>query len=411
MSWQVIHSHAMAYTHPMTTPTKTNLEQAFLSRVQSESEGFHPLLILPYFRRWKPSFTRDIVFTVIFNALIGLILTAIALLVNPVRSWKYLDEIAWGNFVASQVIGFVFFAVFSLGSPLLRWLNRQSGITVYLGYVGLSFGVYLLGANLASMLPGFEGWRRALWSPGFLLGSLLFSSALSAVFYFGWRRRLGELRREMEAAEAESAQNALKAQLATAELKLLQAQIEPHFLFNTLANVQSLIDTSPKDAKAMLAALNQLLRASLQQTRAKNTTLLAETSLLTQYLTILKIRMGDRLSFSVDLPRELEHLSLPPLLLQPLVENSVKHGVEPKVEGGNIAITARQESGVVRIAVSDTGMGFGAATETSGMGVGLQNVRDRIAATLGPAAKLEIQDNPGGGTRVTILIPVPDSKL
>jgi sensor histidine kinase YesM len=288
-------------------------------------------------------------------------------------------------------------------TPLLSWLNRQSGPRVYWGYALLSFGVYLLGANVASFMPGFENWRRVIWMPGFLMGSFLFSLALSAVFYFAWRGRMEQMRREMSAAEAGATQNALKAQLAIAELKILQAQIEPHFLFNTLANVQSLIDASPRDAKAMLAALNQLLRASLQQTRSKETTLAAEANLVTQYLTILKIRMGDRLRFSIDVPEELGVLALPPLLLQPLVENAIKHGVEPKVEGGEVSVTARKTVNGVEIEVADTGLGFGAAIGTSGTGVGLQNVRDRINAMLGPNARLEVQDRAGGGTCVRVV--------
>lgn len=397
----------MTYTARMTAhPTPSpKLDDAVLARIQKESEGYHPLLILPYFRRWQPSFARDVIFTAIFNTLIAVVMVMFAMLVNPTRTWAYLDEIAWGNFLASQVIGFVFFAVFYIGTPGLRWLNRQRGVVVYFGYWLLSFAVYLLGANLASMLPGFEGWRRVLWTPAFLLPSLMFSAVLSAVFFFGWRKRVSELRREMEVAAANAAQHALKAQLATAELKLLQAQIEPHFLFNTLANVQSLIDVSPKDAKAMLAALNQLLRASLQQTRSQETTLGEEANLLTQYLTILKIRMGDRLTFSVDIPNDLASLALPPLLLQPLVENAVKHGVEPKIEGGAIRVSASRVGSMAELVVADTGLGFGASTDGGGTGVGLQNVRDRIAATLGVGAKLEIQDNPGGGTRVAIHIP------
>jgi LytS/YehU family sensor histidine kinase len=333
----------------------------------------------------------------------------VSLTVQPVRTWEKLGEVMWGNFVASQIIGFVFYGVFSALGPYLRWLNNQTGSKVFLGYWLLSYGTYLLGASMASLLPGFEAWRRALWSPTFLGASLIFSAALSAIFFFGWRSRLRQLRSDLSAADAAAAQSALKAQLATAELKLLQAQIEPHFLFNTLANVQSLIDVSPKDAKAMLAALNQLLRASLQQTRSQQTTLGVEANLLMQYLTILKIRMGERLSFKVDVPDDLAGLALPPLLLQPLVENAIKHGVEPKVEGGEITVVARKTATATEIEIADTGLGFGGAIGTSGTGVGLANVRERIAATLGPGARLEIQDRPGGGTRAIVSIALEPS--
>jgi signal transduction histidine kinase len=380
-----------------------------LAQLKHEWAGHHPLLIIPFFRRWEPSLKRDILYTIIFNSLIAAVLVCLSLFVNPTGTWRNFGEIAGKNFLASQVIGFVFYGSFALLGPFLNWLNQQRGIVIYAGYTLFSYVAYIIGANIAARIPGFEGWLRVIWSPGFLTGSFLFAAALSALFYYGWRRRIQELEAEAAIAAATNVQNELKAQIATAELKLLQAQIEPHFLFNTLANVQCLIDTSPRDAKAMLGALNQLLRASLARTRAKETTLAAECELLDRYLTILKIRMGDRLQFAIELPEDLACVAIPPLLLQPIVENAIKHGIEPKVDGGRIEVNIHADSAKIKIVVSDTGMGFthaAGAAPTSGTGLGLANIRARLAHTYGEAAVLAILSPDTGGTRVELTLPL-----
>jgi LytS/YehU family sensor histidine kinase len=177
-------------------------------------------------------------------------------------------------------------------------------------------------------------------------------------------------------------------------LALLQAQIEPHFLFNTLANVQSAIDSNPGTAKLILEHLNQYLRASLGRTRRPSATLADEVKVVGSLLAISALRLGDRLRYSICIPEALEGARLPPLLLQPLVENAVKHGIEPAVGGGEIRVDSRQEGDALYLRVTDTGMGL---RPDSPEGVGLANVRARLSQLYGDHGRLALYNlNPHG---------------
>ena len=188
-----------------------------------------------------------------------------------------------------------------------------------------------------------------------------------------------------------------------ANLRALQAQIEPHFLFNTLANVTTLVDRDPAQAKHMLEAFIRFLRASLATTREESATLGAEAELIASYLAVLKVRMGARLSYAVDIPPDLAAYRLAPMLLQPIVENAIRHGLEPKVEGGEVRVSARRENGAVEIDIADTGVGFGATTRSDG--IGLSNLRARLQGLYGSRASVAITDNAPAGTRVSVRLP------
>ena len=207
-----------------------------------------------------------------------------------------------------------------------------------------------------------------------------------------------------QAASATAAEEGLKRQLAEAQLKMMQAQVEPHFLFNTLASVDYLIETDPARASTMQKNLIQYLRAALPQMREGSTTLGKEMVLCRAYLEILKVRMEDRLRFAVNVPQGLSSARFPPMMLQSLVENAIKHGLEPKPEGGSLTLSADISHGRLRVTVADTGLGFGAAG-TAGGGVGLDNVRERLAALYGGEASLRIEGNTPTGTIVTIEVP------
>ena len=210
--------------------------------------------------------------------------------------------------------------------------------------------------------------------------------------------------RRAEAATETAAEESLKRQLAEAQLKTMQAQVEPHFLFNTLASVDYLIETAPSTASKMQKSLIQYLRAALPQMREGSTTLGKEVQLCRSYLEILKFRMEDRLQYSLIIPQGLSSAQFPPMMLQSLVENSIKHGLEPKPEGGSLTISADISNGRLRVTVADSGLGF-AAAGISGSGVGLANVRERLGALYGGAAKLSIEANSPSGTIVTIEVP------
>jgi LytS/YehU family sensor histidine kinase len=192
--------------------------------------------------------------------------------------------------------------------------------------------------------------------------------------------------------------------LATTRLRLLQAQIEPHFLFNTLANVSSLIEANPKQARIMLDRFTLLLRALLDQTRQSSTTLRKELQVAEAYLSVLKIRMGDRLDFHIDVPSELAELTVPAMLLQPIVENAVKHGIEPLMQGGTVQIAASRSNGSLLMEVRDNGVGF---TDSAKESIGLGAIRERLAVQFGMDSALDISRTEDHWTRVAIRIPMP----
>ena len=192
-----------------------------------------------------------------------------------------------------------------------------------------------------------------------------------------------------------------------ARLKLLETQLEPHMLFNTLANLRVLITADPPRAVAMLDRLNSYLRVTLSGSRTLAHPLSAEFNRLGDYLELMSVRMGERLRYTLDLPDELRDLPVPPLLLQPLVENSIRHGLEPKVEGGEIAVRAHKDAGRLVIEVSDTGVGLDAAAPSEGSGFGLEQVRERLATVYGVQAQMHLAATPAGGTRTTLSFPLP----
>lgn len=193
-------------------------------------------------------------------------------------------------------------------------------------------------------------------------------------------------------------------EVVATQLRMLQAQIEPHFLFNTLANVVSLVDGDPRSAKRMLQHLTSSLRQALERSREDISTLEQEAEMLRDYLSIFKVRLGSRLDFTIDIPEELLRLPFPPMLLQPLVENAVKHGIEPKVEGGCIAIKAERTNGLLRLSVSDTGLGFSGPMSANGLG--LENVRARLHALYNVGAALVLEETIPCGATATIEVPL-----
>ena len=211
----------------------------------------------------------------------------------------------------------------------------------------------------------------------------------------------------VETAESES----LKRQVVEARMAAMQAQVEPHFLFNTLASIDHLIEVDPKRASQMQKNLIALLRASMPTMREANggngsqaRDLGRELAVIRPYLEILKVRMEERLATEIDVPEGLLSAEFPSMMVQTLVENAIKHGLEPKPEGGKLTLKAEIVHGKLAVTVADTGLGFGRAA-TAGTGVGLANIRERLQLLYGPKASLTIAENPGGGTKVTLAVP------
>ena len=216
--------------------------------------------------------------------------------------------------------------------------------------------------------------------------------------------------REQLAKEAAARSEAQRLALES-ELRLLRAQLEPHMLFNTLANLRSLLREDVDRAEAMIDQLIVYLRSALAASLTESVLLRLEFAQLRAYLDIMALRMGPRLSYSLDLPAELEQTVVPPMLLQPLVENAIKHGLEPKVGPGRIEVSARLVPGGIEIRVSDSGLGLpadegdGPSTRPGNTSYGLQHVRDRLRAVYGPAARLSLERRQPTGVCAVIHIP------
>jgi signal transduction histidine kinase len=213
-------------------------------------------------------------------------------------------------------------------------------------------------------------------------------------------RRIGELRR---GERASAAQTATQKELTEAKLHLLHAQVEPHFLYNTLASAQLLTRSDPVRAEAMLGHLIQYLRRSLPNAEGEMSTLGAELERALAYLEILKIRMGDRLDVQIDVPEALRTTPLPAMMVQTLVENAIKHGLEPRTGGGTVWIRARRDGDDVSVTVADNGEGFN--TKTGGTGIGLKNVRERLRLRYNGDANLSVIANFPAGVAATISVP------
>jgi signal transduction histidine kinase len=219
-------------------------------------------------------------------------------------------------------------------------------------------------------------------------------------------RRVAQRRRGERVA---ATQTATEKELTVAKLNLLHAQVEPHFLYNTLASAQLLTRSDPQRAETMLGYLIQYLRHSLPRTQDTPSTLGEELERALAYLEILKIRMGPRLGVQVDVPENLRATPLPPMMLQTLVENAIKHGLEPRTAGGTVWIRARRDDGTVAITVADDGNGFNA--QTTGTGIGLKNVRERLQLLYGGRAALAVVANFPAGVAATISVPALDDAL
>jgi hypothetical protein len=213
--------------------------------------------------------------------------------------------------------------------------------------------------------------------------------------------RLAALRRSEKAV---AVQTAIEKELTLAKLRLLNAQVEPHFLYNTLASAQLLARNDPPRADEMLGHLIHYLRHSLPRAHDEISTLDVELNRALAYLEILKIRMGSRLEVQIDVPESLRTTSLPVMMLQTLVENAIKHGLEPRIGGGTIRIHARRSNDSVAVTVADDGEGLNA--KTSGTGIGLKNVRERLRLAYGSHAALAVVANVPAGVAATLTVPV-----
>ena len=306
------------------------------------------------------------------------------------------------NVVYSLFIGTITWATIDLGRDLFPssaetgWPQGFAGVALVIG--GIICG-YTLGNLIADQLCLYYGFYPPGPSPNKEVefrNSILVTviAGIIGSYYFYSINKSAYLVRKMGEA---------KRQANDARLKVLETQLEPHMLFNTLANLRALISVDPERAQTMLDHMIAYLRATLSASRSTTHTLQAEFDRLQDYLELMSIRMGQRLAFNLQLPPELAQQPVPALLLQPIVENSIKHGLEPKLEGGRIDVAARLEGDALVIEVRDTGVGI--TDSAINKGYGMSNVRERLATLHGGDATMDFGAAAEGGTRTIIRIP------
>jgi signal transduction histidine kinase len=266
--------------------------------------------------------------------------------------------------------------------------------------VGTVLGA-VLGSLLGDALTGGDNAARVLLGQPRGVFAMLLTTivpGIAATLYFHARGRLAASEARAQQAQRVAAEN---------QLRLLESQLEPHMLFNTLANLRVLIGLDPPRAQAMLDQLIAFLRATLNASRVGRHALSAEFSRLADYLALMQVRMGERLQARLDLPDALATLAVPPLLLQPLVENAIQHGLEPRVGGGRIEVRAARDGDTLVLTVRDTGVGLQPAS-AGGTHFGLQQVRDRLATLYGASASLTLAgaSDAEGGTCATVRLPI-----
>ncbi len=308
----------------------------------------------------------------------------------------------------SLAIGVLTWALIDFGRHLFKSSNSANwpaGIAgVLLPLVGIVLG-YLGGTFLADLWCGISSWDQRGRAQLRISIAITAMAGIVGTYYFYTRGKSAWLHAKVNEVHAEAAE---------ARLKLLEAQLEPHMMFNTLANLRALVATDPPRALAMLDHLIAYLRATLSGARSTLHPLADEFARLADYLEIMAVRMGPRLAFTLHLPDTLQDVPVPPLLLQPLVENAIRHGLEPKVGGGRIDVWASTLPGpagtLLVLEVADTGVGLGSASTPDagwpGSHFGMAQVRERLTTLYGAQGTLELIASSAGGTSARATFPI-----
>ncbi len=330
---------------------------------------------------------KELGLTALFSTIIAALLT-----------YVFQDDSFWVYLIISQCIGLSICTLcrysLALFNPQTTWgiVAVVAAASIFGGMLGGTVGAWLSGIELPIFLS------KKIYTLRVLIMSLLFGGVIA--YYFFSRERLSEIRgllQEERIQRLTSEKHAVQSQL-----KMLQAQIEPHFLFNTLSNILSLLETDADQGKKMLRDLTRYLRASLAESRSQWSTLGSEMELVGAYLDIFKVRMDERLAVRIEMDEALKEVPFSPMLIQPLVENAVIHGLDATIEGGTIHIRAEQENGLLRVTVADTGQGIDTAPS---QGMGLANIRERLKALYSSQGRLIITENQPRGVKAVIEVP------
>jgi hypothetical protein len=336
---------------------------------------------------------------VVFNLVCGVIITVVT--GQPQKFHKILVYSMCIGTIAFLIINIARIAILDPGRERKHgWLAFIAIVTAAApasNYAGTMLADLLLGDS-PQPLRAFASMRES----GMVVFTLI--AAYGAVLLFRNQERMMRMQAQAESEKARA--ETIARQAMQAQLQLLQAQVEPHMLFNTLANVQGLIAIDPERATHMLDQLIQYLRATLTSSRAEATTLEHEFALIEAYLGLMSVRMGPRLAYRLDLPEALRAQKIPPMLLQPLVENAIIHGLEPAVDGGEVAVTAAWHGGALELTVRDTGLGLGTAVARPGTRLGVANTRERLQGLYGGLARLDLEPAQPKGTVARLTLPL-----
>lgn len=326
------------------------------------------------------------------------LVTLLCVWASGITVWFFINTY-FDLLVSALCVGYTCMVLFTVATNL-RQARVPQWVLQVLGIVAGSF----LGTVLAGVVKGrdlsmmfSERLFGVLVTMGLGIG---FGCMVLWVYIFRER----ESRHAAQLANAEAMRHQLEKNVLEARLALMQAQVEPHFLFNTLANVQHLVETDPASASGMLESLIQYLRAALPQMREDATTVGREVDMARAFLDIHRIRMGSRLEYVLEVPDAVRGRPFPPMMLISLVENAIKHGVDPCCECGTVTIRAAEEGGRLRVSVADTGEGI---SVKQGTGVGLSNIRERLKTLYGAGARLVIEENAPRGVVAAIEVDLP----
>jgi two-component sensor histidine kinase len=335
-------------------------------------------------------FLRDLGIVLVLNTVVAVALWLIVLVLAPdSRSQLQLHALCT-HLVFSQCIGLSIFGLIEWPRLTIWWQRPPGWLALWaVTLVAIPVG-HTFGRVVAGTLMGVSAGLPAALEPALVL--VIFTTIVASLVAV-------HLIMQRDGIEAE------RLRADTARLQLLQQQIEPHMLFNTLANAHALIDTEPARAQATLEALSELLHASMQTGEQPLVTLQQEFTLVEQYLKLMAIRMGPRLRYELRLPNDLADGLLPPLTLQPLVENAVRHGLDARPEGGSITVSARREGAQVIVEVVDDGQGLSVDDPFAAGRIGLANLRQRLAYAFGRDASLALADHAPHGVRATVRLP------
>lgn len=367
----------------------------------------NPLAVTEFADRPRDAFAR----VVNLRTVAALFYLCLVVVLSSHLIWVLKDDASQWWFDAAYVLrqtlisGACAWLSIGIGAAVLAQRAQTRALSVRAAVVVLG-GASVLGAVTGVVLrivASGRSWAGLGESIAYLASvCVLWAMIAGVVAAMYWMRRAAMISQaRMAAVRADRAR--LEAQMDEAQLAALQAQIEPHFLFNTLANVKRLYDTDPGAARTMLSSLITYLQAALPAMRASGSTVERELELVRSYLTIIGMRMGDRLRFRIELSDEVRCASLPTMVVSTLVENAVKHGLSTLPEGGEIVVEAHAEAGCLRVVVADDGAGL---SGIGGAGVGLANTRARLSARYGNAARLWLAENAPRGVRACVELPL-----